>query len=102
MVAMTFKEHYQKLQESNPENKPMSLEFIGAALFPDMSGANSHHTKHNGGCTKREYAAAALMGRMSKQGFVKRPQGWNPSKTVSLWQWVKSSVQPTARKEVEK
>lgn len=85
---MKLTEHHKKLMEENPENKPMSLELIGEILFPDFVGPHSHNSNHNGGCTKREYCVAGLMGRMLKKGLVKRPKNWHPTKDVSLWCWV--------------
>jgi len=67
----TLKEMVEMLAASNPENKPMRLEFMAKTWWPEAGWINAKPNKHNGGAKTGARVAGAFAGRLVSRGDLK-------------------------------
>jgi hypothetical protein len=67
----TFNEMAQILRNANPENQPMSLQWMAEQWWPEKTWLKLKPCHHNGGPRTGARVAGGMAGRLKKKGFLR-------------------------------
>lgn len=79
----TLLEMAQILRERNPENQPMSLNWMAEQWWPGADWLRVRTTRHNGGARTGARAAGGFAGRLEKRGLLRM----EPDDGPRLYTW---------------
>lgn len=78
----TLEEMASTLRERNPDNQPMSLQWMAEQWWPNEDWLKERPCRHNGGARTGGLVAGGFAGRLEKAGMLRMCAGDGPREYV--------------------